>query len=57
MVAANRPVAAYFSACIKAACEIARAHGVDFAVVTLDAADRILRQFDGRDFLCRKSCR
>ena len=41
----------------QAAVEIANANRVDLAVVTLDAADRILRQFDGREFLCRKSGR
>ena len=42
---------------LEAALKIAHANRIDLAVVTLDAADRILRQLDGRHFLCRKRCR
>ncbi|WP_456799032.1 hypothetical protein [Bradyrhizobium sp. USDA 4473] len=40
---------------VKAALEIAHAHRVDLAVMALDAADRILRELDGRDlFLAQR---
>ena len=39
---------------IEAALEIANANRVDLGVVTLDAANRILRQLHGRDLPCRK---
>jgi hypothetical protein len=38
----------------KRAIEVAHADRVDLAVVALDAADRILRQFDGRNLLRRQ---
>jgi hypothetical protein len=38
----------------EAAAKIANANRVDLAVVTLDAADRVLRQLHGGDFLRRK---
>ena len=41
----------------QAALEIAHADGVERTVVPLDAADRVLRQLDRRDFLRRQCCR
>ncbi len=41
----------------EAALEIAHADRVDLGVVPLDAADRVLRQFDRGDLLCSQRCR
>jgi len=38
----------------KAAGKIAHANRVDLGVVPLDAADRVLRQLDGGNLLCRQ---
>ena len=42
---------------IEAAVEIANTDRIDLRIVPLDPADRVLRQFDGRNFLCRQRCR